>query len=139
MCVAFVSRDFFSSKNIKKYEYDLVFLFVLLSSICLCFADDLLFVYLTVELQSLCFFVFATFYRKSEYCAEAGLKYFIIGAIFSCILVLGFSVIYVFFGNCTFEILSSLINNTNNVMLFSGLLFLLIALFFKIGAVPFHI
>ena len=57
--VAFVTRDYLSARFINKYEYDIIFLFVIISSICLCFADDFLLIYLAVELQSLCFYVFA--------------------------------------------------------------------------------
>lgn len=137
--VAFVTRDYLSARFINKYEYDIIFLFVIISSICLCFADDFLLIYLAVELQSLCFYVFATFHRKSEYCTEAGLKYFILGAILSGVLLFGFSFIYILFGSNSFEFLCSLTNNNHNFLMLSGLVFVLITLFFKIGAVPFHI
>jgi NADH-quinone oxidoreductase subunit N len=126
------------SRNINKYEYDILFSFVILSSISLCFADDFLIVYLAIELLSLSFYVFATFQRNSEFATEAGLKYFVFGAVISCFLLLGFSLIYLAFGSTNFELLFSLTFYNNDNFLFLGLLFIMIALFFKVGAAPFH-
>jgi NADH-quinone oxidoreductase subunit N len=134
----FASRDFLIARTITKFEYDILFIFVVLSSICLCFADDFLTFYLAIELQSLSFYVFATFQRNSEFCAEAGLKYFVFGAIISCFLLLGFSLVYLTFGSSSFETLFSLIVIKNDSFLFSGILFILIALLFKVGSAPFH-
>jgi NADH-quinone oxidoreductase subunit N len=110
----------------------------MLSAILLCFADDFLIIYLAIELQSLCLYVFATFNRNSEYATEAGLKYFVFGAVISCFLLLGFSLLYVSFGSCSFEVIYSLINTLDDSFLFCGILFILVAFLFKIGAVPFH-
>ena len=94
--------------------------------------------YLSIELLSLSFYVFATFHRNSEFSTEAGLKYFVFGGIISCFLLLGFSLIYLAFGSTTFELLFSLAFNNNDVFLFLGILFILIALLFKVGSAPFH-
>jgi NADH-quinone oxidoreductase subunit N len=109
MLTLFVSRDFLVARNINKYEYDILFVFVALSGCCLCFADDFLILYLAIELQSLAFYVFATFNRNSEFSTEAGLKYFIFGAINSCFLLLGFSLVYLAFGSTSFEFLFSIV------------------------------
>ena len=114
------------------------FSFVILGSICLCFADDFLQIYLAIELQSLCLYVFATFNRNSEFSTESGLKYFVFGAIISCFLLLGFYFIYFSFGSTSLEILFSLIKDSNDSVFFLGSTFVLLALFFKVGAVPFH-
>jgi NADH-quinone oxidoreductase subunit N len=111
---------------------------VILGSICLCFADDFLQIYLAIELQSLCLYVFATFNRNSEFSTESGLKYFVFGAIISCFLLLGFYFIYFSFGSTSLEILFSLIKDSNDSVFFLGSTFVLLALFFKVGAVPFH-
>jgi NADH:ubiquinone oxidoreductase subunit 2 (subunit N) len=100
--VLFASRDFLVARNITKSEYDVLFLFVVLSTICLCFADDFLILYLAIEILSLSFYVFATFNRHSEFSTEAGLKYFVFGGIISCFLLLGFSLVYLAFGSTNF-------------------------------------
>ena len=81
ICVLACSGDFLSAKNVFKYEYDLLFIFVVLSAVCLCFCNEFLLIYLAIELQSLTFYIFATFNRNSEFSTEAGLKYFIFGGI----------------------------------------------------------
>jgi NADH-quinone oxidoreductase subunit N len=138
--VLFSTRDFVGGRFIGKFEYDILFCFVLLSAICLSFADDFLIIYLAIELQSLCFYAFATFNRNSEFSTESGLKYFIFGSIISCFLLIGFSLIYISFGSISFELLLGLVSNNelNSSFLFVGLLFILISLLFKIGSVPFH-
>jgi dethiobiotin synthase len=130
--------DFLSAKNIIKYEYDLLFIFVILSAICLCFSNEFLLIYLAIELQSLTLYIFATFNRNSEFSTEAGLKYFVFGGLMSCFLLLGMSLIYLYFGSISFELISSIINFSNEPLLFSGFLFVLIVLLFKVGSAPFH-
>jgi len=127
--VLFTTRDFVGARFISKFEYDILFSLVLLSAICLCFADDFLLIYLAIELQSLCFYVFATFNRNSEFSTESGLKYFVFGAVISCLLLLGFSLIYISFGSTSFESLLCLANASSNSFLFCGILFILIAFF----------
>jgi NADH-quinone oxidoreductase subunit N len=136
--VLFTTRDFVGARFINKFEYDILFSFVLLSAICLCFADDFLLIYLGIELQSLCFYVFATFSRNSEFSTESGLKYFVFGAVISCFLLMGFALIYISFGSISFESLLCLSETSNNSFLFSGVLFILFAFLFKVGAAPFH-
>jgi len=138
MLVCLTAKDFFTTKFIVKFEYEILFLFVALSSLCLCFADDFLTFYLAIELQSLTFYVFATFNRNSEFCTEAGLKYFVFGAIISCFLLLGFCFVYFAYGSISFETLYSLNVNQNDAFLFIGIIFILIPLLFKVGSAPFH-
>jgi NADH-quinone oxidoreductase subunit N len=78
-------------------------LFSVLGLLLLNSCNDLLMFYLAVELQSLSFYVLATFNRNSEYNAEAGIKYFILGALSSVFLLFGFSLIYISFGTIVFE------------------------------------
>jgi NADH-quinone oxidoreductase subunit N len=78
-------------------------LFSVLGLLLLNSCNDLLMFYLAVELQSLSFYVLATFNRNSEYNAEAGIKYFILGALSSGFLLFGFSLIYISFGTIVFE------------------------------------
>jgi NADH-quinone oxidoreductase subunit N len=136
--VLLTTRDFAASRFLSKFEYDVLFSFVILSAVCLCFADDFLLIYLAIELQSLALYVFSTFNRNSEFSTESGLKYFVFGAIISCLLLLGFSLIYLSFGSTSFEALTSLATVSDNFFLFTGILFILVAFLFKIGAAPFH-
>jgi NADH-quinone oxidoreductase subunit N len=138
ICVSFASYDFLTNKNIFKYEYDLLFIFVVFSGICLCFSNELLFVYVVIELQSLTLYIFATFNRNSEFSTEAGLKYFVFGGIMSCFLLFGLCLVYLFFGSVTFETITSIVNYYNQPLFFSGFIFILIVLMFKVGSAPFH-
>ena len=133
-----VSYDFQVARNITKFELDFLMLCVILSAICLCYTDDFLIFYIAVEFQSLTFYIIATFNRNSEFSTEAGLKYFIFGAVISCLLLFGFFLIYLNFGLTSFELLFSLALVQQNNFLFLGLLLLLIVLLFKVGAAPFH-
>jgi len=137
--VLLITRDFIGTRSINKFEYDLLFGFLILSAICLCFADDFLQIYIAIELQSLCLYVFAAFNRHSEFSTESGLKYFIFGAIISCFLLLGFAFVYLTFGSTSFEVIMNLIMNSDNNFLLFGIIFVLIAFLFKIGAAPFHV
>jgi len=138
LLVILATRDFVGCRKFVKFEYDCLLLFVFLSAICMCFADDFFIFYLAIELQSFAFYVFATFNRNSEFSTESGLKYFIFGAIFSCFLLLGLTVIYISFGSLSFEFLSSLMYTSDDVFLFFGIFFITLTIFFKIGAAPFH-
>jgi NADH-quinone oxidoreductase subunit N len=138
-CVLVCSRDFLISRNITKYEYDVLLIFFIISAIGLCFSDDFLIFYLAIELQSLVLYIFATFNRNSEFSTEAGLKYFVFGGIISCFLIFGITLIYLIFGSTNFEILHSLVSNDkNDIFGFCGVLFVLFALLFKVGSVPLH-
>jgi NADH-quinone oxidoreductase subunit N len=139
MLVFLVSYDFQTARNVTKFELDFLFVCVLLSAICLSFIDDFLLFYVAVEFQSLTFYIIATFNRNSEFSTEAGLKYFIFGALISCFLLFGIFLIYLNFGLTSFELLFSLASTQQNSFLFFGLLFLFIVLLFKIGAAPFHL
>jgi len=124
---------------------------------------DLISMYLAIELQSLSFYVIAAFQRNNEFSTEAGLKYFILGALSSGLLLFGESILYGFTGITNFEELCKLFtlakNTASQSYLFTesiaiypgwidqiapnsaatlGLFFILIAFLFKIAAVPFH-
>jgi len=105
---------------------------------------DLISLYLAIELQSLSFYVIAAFQRNNEFSAESGLKYFILGALSSGLLLFGESIVYGLTGITNFEELTKLFTffsfNEGHVInaISMGLLFMLVAFLFKIGAVPFH-
>lgn len=105
---------------------------------------DLISMYSAIELQSLSFYVIAAFQRNNEFSAEAGLKYFILGALSSGLLLFGESILYGLTGITNFEELTKLFTffslSEGHVVnaIAMGLLFMLVAFLSKISAVPFH-
>jgi NADH-quinone oxidoreductase subunit N len=90
-----------------------------------------------LELQSLALYVLATFNRDQLKSSEAGLKYFVLSALSSGLLLYGCSLIYGFSGSTNFDVISSQLNSSEYVLTF-GIVFILVGLAFKISAVPFH-
>jgi NADH-quinone oxidoreductase subunit N len=133
-----ISKEYLNFCGVFRYEYDLFFVFSVFGLFLLASADDFLSAYLALELVALCFYVLASFHRTSEFSTEAGIKYFVLGAFSSGLLLLGFLLIYLVFGTTSFDVLSKLFFAPNNFLIFWGSLFVTVALFFKIGAVPFH-
>ena len=133
----FIIGDYYPSRFINKFEYDIVLIFALFGSFNLCFSNDFLLIYLSIELQSLCMYILATFQRNSEYSTEAGLKYFVLGSVVSCLLLLGFLLLYLTVVYTCFEFINNLISSKSNTP-FIGLIFVLCAFIFKVGGAPFH-
>jgi NADH-ubiquinone oxidoreductase chain 2 len=148
-------------------EYCLIVLFSSLGSSLLLSSSDLLSMFLSIELQSFSLYILATIYRDYESATAAGLKYFLLGALSSCFILLGAGLIYSFTGLTNFESLYSLIsvsldlnnliNEVNELYTFDGLdlysvsqsqqiisgvslgvILIFIGFLFKIGAAPFH-
>ena len=116
--------------------------------LCFVSANDLISFYLALELQSLCFYILATFNKDSAFSTEAGLKYFILGALSSGFLLFGISLIYGATGTTNFETLAKAIYffdfnvssmNEIGLRIVLGSLFILMSLFFKLTAAPFHL
>ncbi|MDQ2762613.1 MAG: NADH-quinone oxidoreductase subunit NuoN [Pseudomonadota bacterium] len=101
-------------------------------------AGDLLTLYVGLELQSLAAYVLASFMRRDTRSAEAGLKYFVLGALASGILLYGISLIYGFSGSTTFDQISAAYAGSKSLGLTFGLVFVFAGMAFKISAVPFH-
>lgn len=133
-----LGKNFLLSQKVYKYEYDLIIVFSILGLLLLNECNDFLIFYLAIELQSLSFYILATFQRNSEYNAEAGLKYFVLGALTSGLLLFGFNLIYLSYGSVHFETIAKLSLVSDDYLAFWGFLFILISLFFKLGAFPFH-
>ena len=100
-------------------------------------SNDLIVFYMGLELQSLALYVLATFNRDQLKSSEAGLKYFVLSALSSGLLLYGCSLIYGFSGATNFEVISNQLNSNEYVLTF-GIVFILVGLAFKISAVPFH-
>jgi NADH-ubiquinone oxidoreductase chain 2 len=123
-------------------DYSLIVLFSTLGSCLLISSSDLVSMYLSIELQSFGLYVLATLYRDSESSTRAGLKYFLLGGLSSCLILLGAGLIYAFTGLTNFESIYSLISvsEVNNIIqgLSLGLILIIIGFLFKISAAPLH-
>ena len=100
-------------------------------------SNDLIVFYMGLELQSLALYVLATYNRDLLKSSEAGLKYFVLSALSSGLLLYGCSLVYGFSGSTNFDIISNQLNSEEYVLTF-GIVFILVGLAFKISAVPFH-
>ena len=139
-----LSQDYFESKKLNSFEYYLLILLAVLGLLFLVSSHDLILAYLAIELQSLSFYVLAAFKRDSAYSTEAGLKYFILGAFASGLILFGSSLIYGFTGTTNFEHLASLLLGNSQVhlngstVLEIALVFLAAGFLFKLASAPFH-
>nr|YP_009431848.1 NADH dehydrogenase subunit 2 [Calypogeia fissa subsp. neogaea]ASZ80361.1 NADH dehydrogenase subunit 2 [Calypogeia fissa subsp. fissa]UYI31177.1 NADH dehydrogenase subunit 2 [Calypogeia sphagnicola f. paludosa]UYI31429.1 NADH dehydrogenase subunit 2 [Calypogeia sphagnicola f. sphagnicola]UYI30967.1 NADH dehydrogenase subunit 2 [Calypogeia fissa subsp. fissa]UYI31219.1 NADH dehydrogenase subunit 2 [Calypogeia sphagnicola f. paludosa] len=137
--------DYSKQESSNAFESIVLILFSTCSMLFMISAYDLIAMYLAIELQSLCFYVIAASKRDSEFSAEAGLKYFILGAFSSGILLFGCSMIYGFTGVTNFEELAKIFTGYEITLfgaqssgIFMGILFIAVGFLFKITAVPFH-
>ena len=132
------------SANLSKEatDYSLIVLFSTLGSLLLISSSDLISMYLSIELQSFGLYVLSTLYRDSESSTSAGLKYFLLGGLSSCLILLGAGLIYAYTGLTNFESIYSLISVSSlNYIIqgFSlGLILIMIGFLFKISAAPLH-
>lgn len=122
-----------------KFEYPVLALLATTGMLMMISAYDLIALYVGLELQSLALYVVAAFKRDSARSSEAGLKYFVLGALSSGMLLYGASLIYGFTGTTEFSQIASAVQPSGaNLGLIFGLVFLLAGFAFKISAVPFH-
>tara|TARA_B110000438_G_C15812782_1_gene650461 strand:+ start:1069 stop:2520 length:1452 start_codon:yes stop_codon:yes gene_type:complete len=135
-----ISKNYFIESKLDRFEIPILILFSCIGMMILISSNDLISMYLGIELQSLALYVVATIKRNSLKSSESGVKYFVLGALSSGILLYGASLIYGFSGSTNFsEIKNNLLELNNlNLGLIFGLVFVLAGLAFKISAVPFH-
>ncbi|MEO0575185.1 MAG: NADH-quinone oxidoreductase subunit NuoN [Pseudomonadota bacterium] len=143
LCLGLVfvySRDYLLNNNLRKGEFYLLSLFGLLGIFVMISANGLLTLYLGLEMLSLSLYALVAFDRDSRLCAEAAMKYFILGAIASGTFLYGVSLIYGVTGTIQLDTLAVSIVDTgaDDVALWFGLAFLVVGIAFKFGAVPFH-
>jgi len=129
---------------INNFEFSVLIILTILGTLLLISSYDLIAMYLAIELQSFCSYILSAFKRNSEFSAEAGLKYFILGAFSSGFLLFGCSLIYGFTGTTNYEQISLLLvgvdhNYINNNGIIIGTVFILISFLFKLSAAPFHL
>ena len=135
--VLLVSYNYLKIFKIFKIEYPILILSSVLGMMIMISSNDLMVFYMGLELQSLALYVLATFNRDQLKSSEAGLKYFVLSALSSGLLLYGCSLIYGFSGSTNFDIISNQLNSDEYVLTF-GIVFILVGLAFKISAVPFH-
>ncbi|MCK8781486.1 NADH-quinone oxidoreductase subunit NuoN [Rhizobium sp. NTR19] len=127
------------SDQLNRFEFPVLLVLSTLGMMLLISANDLISVYLGLELMSLALYVIAAFNRDSLRSTEAGLKYFVLGALSSGMMLYGMSLVYGFTGNTGFDEIASVLNaETRNLGLVFGMVFVLAGACFKISAVPFH-
>ena len=135
--VLVISSNYLKVFKIFKIEYPILILSSVLGMMIMISSNDLIVFYMGLELQSLSLYVLATFNRDQLKSSEAGLKYFVLSALSSGLLLYGCSLIYGFTGSTNFEMISSQLNSDDYALTF-GIVFILVGLAFKISAVPFH-
>src|SRR5882757_360168 len=123
-------------------EYCLIVMFSTLGASLLISSSDLISMYLSIELQSFGVYILSTLYRNSESATSAGLKYFLLGSLSSCLILLGSGLIYTYTGLTNFESIYSLLSVSNNNSIIQGLtlgfIFIFVGFLFKISAAPLH-
>jgi NADH-quinone oxidoreductase subunit N len=125
--------------KIDKFEYPVLVLLATVGMLLMISANDLISLYMSLELQSLALYVVAAMNRDSARSTEAGLKYFVLGALSSGMMLYGMSLVYGFTGHTGFaDIATALASETRSLGLVFGLVFVLAGVAFKISAVPFH-
>ena len=135
--VLIVSKEYIKKNDLDKIEYPIIILASSLGMLLMVSSYDLIVFYLGLELQSLCLYILASFKRKDERSTEAGLKYFVLSALASGLLLYGCSIIYGFTGSTNFDVISSNLNKESMGAVF-GIVFIIVGLAFKVSAVPFH-
>ncbi|MEQ9144657.1 MAG: NADH-quinone oxidoreductase subunit NuoN [Parvibaculaceae bacterium] len=134
-----MAMGFMAREKMERFEFPILILLATLGMMMMVSANGLIALYMGLELQSLALYVVASFNRDSARSTEAGLKYFVLGALASGMLLYGSSLIYGFSGTTNFDTLTGIIQADGvSVGLVFGLVFLLAGLAFKISAVPFH-
>jgi len=158
-CFLMIQR-YITIQRINYFEYSILILFALLGIFFICSSNDLITAYLSIELQSLSFYVMAAMKKDSAFSVDAGLKYFILGAFSSSLFLFGSSILYGVSGTVNFEDLKNLFSSihteqgnitTSTTSIFTqrillegsliqfALVFIFVSLLFKLAVAPFHL
>lgn len=136
--VLLMSQDYMARRNLLKFEYPLLVALAVVGMMVMVSAGDLMALYMGLELQSLALYVVASLRRDNTKSTEAGLKYFVLGALSSGLLLYGASLVYGFTGTTLFSgIIAATADGVSLGVLF-GIVFLLAGFAFKVSAAPFH-
>ncbi len=133
-----LSLDYNRRESMARFEFPILVLFAVLGMIVMVSAADLMSLYVGFELQSLALYILAASARDSIRSTEAGLKYFVLGALASGLLIYGISLVYGFAGTTNFISLAAILANGAGYGTVIGIVFVLVGLAFKVSAAPFH-
>jgi NADH-quinone oxidoreductase subunit N len=137
-----MAQGFLERHDMARFEYPVLVVFATLGMLMMISANDLISLYLGLEMQSLSLYVIAAFRRDDTRSTEAGLKYFVLGALASGMFLYGASLIYGFAGTTNFDTLAQMFGHGGGqeagLGVIFGIVFILAALAFKVSAVPFH-
>ena len=133
------SKDYLKERNIFSGEYFVLGLFGVLGMMIMTSASSFLTLYLGLELLSLCLYAMVALQRDSSVASESAMKYFVLGAIASGMLLYGMSMLYGATGSLDLQVISQQLSSvTDKTILAFGLVFIIVGVAFKLGAVPFH-
>ncbi len=139
--VLVLSLGYAHDKEKAQFEFPILILLSVAGMMVMASANDLIVLYMGLELQSLCLYVLASTHRENIKSCEAGLKYFMLGALASGVMLYGVSLIYGFAGTTNYGTLASLFSSTSGTVplgILIGLVLVIVGVCFKISAVPFH-
>ena len=135
--ILIISKKYIVDTKNNKFEYPIIVLLSILGMFFMVSSNDLILFYLGLELQSLSLYILASIDRDNLKSSEAGVKYFILSALSSGLLLYGCSLLYGFTGSTNFEVIASNTDDSTIGIIFA-MVFILVGLAFKVSAVPFH-
>ena len=143
ICAGFVVYFYLIVKNensLQRPEFSMVILISTIGMMLMVSSNDLLSLFVSIELQSLALYILVSFFKEDFNSSEAGVKYFVIGSLSTCIFLFGASLIYGLVGSTNFSEISQFMSDQYSVPLLPivGLIFILVSLSLKISAAPFH-
>lgn len=135
-----LAQDWLEKQSAHRFEFAVLLIFATLGMMMMVSANSLMSLYMGLELQSLSLYVLAAFHRDDARSSEAGLKYFVLGALASGMLLYGMSMVYGFTGSTDFDTIASTLKGGHTIPagVVIGLVFMIAGLSFKVSAVPFH-
>ena len=131
------SKNYIIDKKLDKFEYPIIVLLSILGMFFMVSSNDIIIFYLGLELQSLSLYILASIDRDNLKSSESGIKYFILSALSSGLLLYGCSLLYGFTGSTNFDLIANELVKENTGAVFA-MVFILVGLAFKVSAVPFH-
>jgi len=131
------SKNFILDKKLSKFEYPIIILLSILGMFFMVSSNDIILFYLGLELQSLSLYILASIDRDNLKSSESGIKYFVLSALSSGLLLYGCSLLYGFTGSTNFDLIATELGKENIGAVFA-MVFILVGLAFKVSAVPFH-
>jgi len=131
------SKNYILDNKLGKFEYPIIILLSILGMFFMVSSNDIILFYLGLELQSLSLYILASMDRDNLKSSESGIKYFVLSALSSGLLLYGCSLLYGFTGSTNFDLIADQLNRDNTGAVFA-MVFILVGLAFKVSAVPFH-